>query len=224
MKRGQLIVLEGGDGSGKATQTKLLVDALKARKLSVETLSFPRYSNSFYGKLVGRFLSGEFGSLDAVSPYLAAIPYSLDRLDARDQINRWLEEGKIVVIDRYVPSSLAHQGAKEVPEKRGELIQWLEEMEYDENKLPRPDVVIYLHVATSISRELVKKKAIVREYRHDLDIAERHKDHLEKAEEVFLKLSDEKGWKKIECMKDGTLRYIEDIHAELLQIVEGIHL
>ncbi|HLB60470.1 MAG TPA: thymidylate kinase, partial [Patescibacteria group bacterium] len=120
--------------------------------------------------------------------------------------------------------SLAHQGAKEVPEKRGELIQWLEEMEYDENKLPRPDLVIYLHVVTSISRELVKKKAIVREYRHDLDIAERHKDHLEKAEEVFLKLSDEKGWKKIECMKDGTLRSIEDIHTELLQIVEEIHL
>ena len=126
--RGKLIVIEGGDGSGKATQTKLLVEYLRSKNIPTETLSFPRYSDSFYGKLVGRFLSGEFGPLESVSPYLAAIPYALDRLDARDDINKWLNEGKIVAIDRYVPSSLAHQAAKVPLDERETLVQWLEEM------------------------------------------------------------------------------------------------
>jgi len=212
---GKLIIIEGGDGSGKATQTKLLVEYLRSRNIPIETLSFPRYSNSFYGTLVGRFLAGEFGSLESVSPYLASIPYALDRLDAREDIRKWLEEGKIVIIDRYVPSSLAHQAAKVAPDEQHKLVQWLEDMEYEENKLPRPDLVIYLHVPVNLALSLLEKKAKVREYTTGVDIAE-NKSHQEKAEEMFLKLANEKGWTQIECMKDGSLLSIDEIHTQLL--------
>lgn len=217
--KGKLIIVEGGDGSGKATQTKLLVEYLRSQKIPTETLSFPRYSDSFYGKLVGRFLSGEFGSLESVSPYLAAIPYALDRLDARDDIKKWLDDGKIVVVDRYVPSSLAHQAAKVAPEERQKLVTWLEEMEYKENKLPRPDLVVYLHVPVRYSLGLLEKKAKVHEYTHGTDIAE-NKSHQEKAEEMFLKLAQDKGWEKIECVENGKLKTIPEIHTELLQIIQ----
>jgi dTMP kinase len=211
---GKLVIIEGGDGSGKATQTKLLVEYLQGQKIPVETLSFPRYSNSFYGNLVGRFLSGEFGSLDSVSPYLAAIPYALDRLDARDEINKWLEAGKVVVIDRYVPSSLAHQAAKVSQNERDELVNWLEKMEYEENKLPRPDLVVYLHVPVQESLKLIeKRREAIKE-----DISET-KSHQEKAEEMFLRLAREKGWQKIDCVNNGNLLTIPEIHTQLLQIL-----
>ena len=218
--QGKLIIIEGGDGSGKATQTKLLVEYLHSKNIPVETLSFPRYSDSFYGSLVGRFLAGEFGSLESVSPYLAAIPYALDRLDAREDIKKWLNVGKIVIIDRYVPSSLAHQAAKVSADGQDKLVQWLEQMEYEENKLPRPDLVIYLHVPVNLALGLLKKKAKVREYTTGIDIAET-KSHQEKAEEMFLKLAAEKGWVQIECTKDGNLLSIDEIHTQLLHTLRN---
>lgn len=222
MAIGKLIVIEGGDGAGKATQTKLLADALRSQRRNVKTLSFPRYKDSFYGKLVGRFLAGEFGNLESTSPYLAALIYALDREDARDEIKSWLNDEMVVVLDRYVPSSLAHQAAKLPKEKQSELIKWIEEMEYDVNSMPRPDLVIYLHVPIQQSLDLIHKKAKVRDYTTGTDIAE-NKPHQEKAEEVFIHLSlTKQNWKTVECVKDGVLRSIADIHTELLQIVENV--
>ena len=219
MKKGKLIVIEGGDGSGKATQTKLLADTFRAKGSDVVTLSFPRYKDSFYGRLVGRFLAGEFGQLKDTSPYLASLIYALDREDARDEINSWLAQDKIVIIDRYVPSSLAHQAAKLPPEKREEIISWIEEMEYTVNRMPRPDIVVYLHVPIQHSLELIGKKAKVRDYTHGIDIAE-NKDHQEKTEQVFQQLARTKpDWVTIECVQSGKLRSIEEIHTELLQIL-----
>ncbi|MCR4263376.1 MAG: dTMP kinase [Candidatus Roizmanbacteria bacterium] len=219
MQQGKLIVIEGGDGSGKATQTKLLADSFRAKGIDVVTLSFPRYTDSFYGKLVGRFLAGEFGQLEDTSPYLVSLIYALDREDARDEINSWLQQGKIVIIDRYVPSSLAHQGAKLPPEKREEIIRWIEEMEYTVNRMPVPDIIVYLHVPTQYSLELIGKKAKIREYTHGTDIAE-NKTHQEKAEEVFQHLARTKpNWHTIECVTDAKLRSIEEIHTEILHIL-----
>jgi len=213
---GILIVIEGGDGSGKATQTKLLVGYFQKQNIPVKTLSFPRYKDSFYGRLVGRFLAGEFGQLEDISPYLASLIYALDREDARDEINEWLRQGKIVIIDRYVPSSLAHQSAKLPAEERENSIRWIEEMEYTVNRMPVPDIVVYLHVPVHYSLKLIGKKAKVREYTHGTDIAE-NKSHQEKAEEVFQYLSKTKpDWMTIECVKKGTLRSIDEIHKEVV--------
>ncbi|MBI4137488.1 thymidylate kinase [Candidatus Roizmanbacteria bacterium] len=207
---GKLIVIEGGDSSGKATQTRLLADYFEKQDIPVKTISFPRYNDSFYGKLIGRFLKGEFGKFEDISPYIAAVLYALDRKDAREEIARWLQEGTIVIADRYVTSNLAHQAAKLPAEKQSEIIPWIEEMEYMVNDMPRPDIVLYLHVSPAVSLKLIPPEKA--------DIAE-NTSHQEKAEEVFLKLADQKGWNKIECVANGNLRSREDIHTEILHIL-----
>jgi dTMP kinase len=214
---GKLIVIEGGDGTGKATQTKLLIEYFEKQRISYKTLSFPRYE-TFYGNLVKRFLSGEFGSIDGVSPYLVALPYAFDRLSARDEIINWLTNGNIVLLDRYVGSSMAHQAAKVSSEQQLEVIDWIEQMEFRENKLPHPDLVIYLRVPWDFSRKLIKQEQ--KELQDD--IAEKSAEHQKRTQEVYERLVHEKGWTVIDCVKEGKLRSKEDIHTELLHIVEQI--
>lgn len=222
--KGKLIVIEGGDGSGKATQTDLLVSDLKKRKIPVRHFDFPRYKESFYGKLVGRFLSGEFGSLEDISPYLASLPYALDRREVRDEMIALLDEGTHIVSNRYVTSNMAHQAAKLSPGKREAFISWIKELEYRENQMPEPDMVIYLHVPWKTALELTQEKSDKREYYKGLDIAERDIEHRKNSTEVYkwLAYSDPK-WETIECIdRNGKLKMIDEIHTELLHIVEQI--
>lgn len=210
MTKGKLIVIEGGDGSGKTVQSKLLVDYLKSQGKKVEYIEFPRYKKSFYGALVGRFLSGEFGTLNDVSPYLSAVIYALDRLSAREEMVNWLKRGSIVVVNRYVPSNMAHQAAKVGASEREKLISWIEEMEYEENKLPRPDMVIYLFVPWQIGMELS-----VRQGKND--IAEQDVNHRKNTEALYKGLTERrKTWKRIDCAQSGSLRTKADIHKEIV--------
>src|SRR5271169_3521244 len=119
VKSGKLIAIEGIDGSGKRTQLDLLSSELDSRGLNTFRISFPRYE-SFYGKLVGRYLNGEFGALDAVDPHLSSLLYAGDRLEAKPEIEGALSAGKIVLADRYVGSNLAHQSERVPAEKREE--------------------------------------------------------------------------------------------------------
>ena len=116
MNKGKLIVIEGTDGSGKTTQLKLLKSYLEKNSIPVETVSFPRYKKSFHGKTVAKYLRGEFGAMDSVSPYLVSLAYAMDRATAKWDMNKWLREGKIVIADRYATSNMAHSAAK-LPEK-----------------------------------------------------------------------------------------------------------
>lgn len=215
MKKGKLIVIEGRDGAGKATQTKMLVDYLRSKKIPVETISFPRYKDSFYGKLVGRFLQGEFGKLNDISPYLASLPYALDRKSAQPTIVQWLKEGKIVIADRYVTSSIAHQAAKLPEEKREEFINWLKQMEYEENKMPIPDIVIFLFVPASETHNLTRNR------NRAMDIADRNIAHQKHTSEVYQWLAyNEPTWKQVDCLdKNRTIRTKKEIHTEILQIL-----
>src|SRR3989338_8493628 len=111
MKRGRLIVIEGIDGSGKTTQIELLKEYLASQGVPLEVISFPRYEENIYGRLIKRYLEGEFGSLEKINPYLMACIFAGDRMLAKDQIEQWLSEGKIVIANRYVSSSKAHMGA-----------------------------------------------------------------------------------------------------------------
>src|SRR5262245_40802393 len=120
---GRLIVIEGVDGSGKRTQTELLSKALAARGVAAVTVSFPHY-DSFFGRMIGRFLNGEFGPLEAVDPHFAALLYAGDRLDAKPQLEAALAAGKTILADRYVASNLAHQGSRVTPDKRAEFLAW----------------------------------------------------------------------------------------------------
>lgn len=219
-RSGKFVVIDGGDGSGKATQAGLLAGFLKKKGLKVKLIDFPRYYSSFHGQMVGRFLSGEFGDLNSVSPYLASLAYALDRAGAKEEMEEWLSGGGIIVSNRYVTSSLAHQSAKfPAGRKREEFMRWLDELEYRVHRMPREDIVIYLYVPWKISLELTKKKE-KRAYisGEKQDIAERDILHRQKSEKMYLWLArHKKNWVQVNCVdKRGELRTPETIHRAIV--------
>ncbi len=141
------IVLEGVDGSGKSTQIANLRRMFAERGIPTEYLHFPRFDAPFFGELIARFLRGELGGVDAVDPYLVAMLYAGDRRDAAPMIRRWLDTGRVVIVDRYVYSNIGYQCAKIADEtERARLRDWITALEYDYFAIPRPDVSIFLDV------------------------------------------------------------------------------
>ena len=141
------IVLEGLDGAGKSTQIKKLREMFAERGVASEYIHFPRFDAPFYGDLIARFLRGELGSVEQVDPYIVALLYAGDRADMAKQIEAWQAEGKVVIADRYVYSNIGYQCAKIADkEAREKLRQWILSLEYDLNKIPRPDVSLFLDV------------------------------------------------------------------------------
>jgi dTMP kinase len=224
-RKGKLIVIDGGDGSGKATQSELLMDYLKKAGQRVKYLDFPRYYTSFHGKVVGRFLQGEFGTLDAVSPYLAALAYAIDRAGTKEEMDQWLSGGGVLLCNRYATSSMAHQGAKMPLSKQDEFVAWLDEMEYKVHKIPREDIVIYLYVPWKLGYELTLKKDQRKYIDGKLDIAEKDMHHREASEAMYLKLAGErKNWVTIDCVKDGAILPKEEIHQKILLALKKRHI
>ncbi|HVB58784.1 MAG TPA: hypothetical protein VNE63_20460 [Candidatus Acidoferrales bacterium] len=219
---GKFIVIEGIDGSGKRTQLELLARALNQKGIACSQISFPRY-NGFFGKLVGQFLNGDFGSLDAVDPHFSALLYAGDRLEAKPAIESALAAGKILLADRYIGSNLAHQGARVPRERRAEFLKWLQQLEYEIYALPVEDMVIYLRVPVAEAHRLIGGKS-PRDYttlRRDLQEADQ--SHLEASSQVYDELSQQGHWVKIECWDSAThvLRSPAAIHEEVLAAVEA---
>jgi dTMP kinase len=216
--KGKLIVIDGGDGSGKATQAKLLIDYLKKKKFKVKSVDFPQYYSSFSGKTVAMFLRGEFGELNAVSPYLASMPYALDRASVKEEMEEFLNKGGIIIANRYATSNMAHQSAKFASaDERKKYLDWVYELEYKVLKIPKEDIVVYLYVPWKIGYELTKNKgdrAYLKGQSHD--IAEADLKHREDAEKMYLQLAKEKGWIQINCTENDKLLSIEEIHRKLL--------
>ena len=221
-RKGRLIVIEGTDGSGKATQTKLLITALNKTGKKVRQIEFPRYYTSFHGAFVGRYLKGEFGDINGVSPYLISLAYALDRLSARDEILSWFKEGALIVADRYVTASLAHQTAKMKPKEQKKFFNWLYELEYKVHKLPKEDVVIFLHVPIGVAQKMIAKKAKRKYAGADKDIAEKDLIHQKETLKIYLKMAKEnKHWVKINCEdKKGKLRTRQEIHKMILKVLK----
>ncbi len=220
--RGKIIALEGIDGSGKRTQLDLLAAALDARGLATLRIGFPRYE-SFYGKLVGRYLNGEFGTLEAVDPHLSALLYAGDRLEAKPEIEAALADGKMVLADRYIGSNMAHQTARVAPEKREEFLAWLKRLEYGLYALPAEDLVIYLRVPVEEAHRLVGLKA-AREYTNlKRDIQEADIKHLQETAIIYDRLATEANWVRIDCVNAGSglLNSPEEIHRSVLKAVES---
>jgi dTMP kinase len=219
--RGKLIALEGIDGSGKRTQLDLLASALEARRLTTFRISFPRYE-SFYGKLVGRYLNGEFGTLEAVDPHLSALLYAGDRLEAKPEIEAALAAGKVVLADRYIGSNMAHQSARVPLEKREEFFAWLKRLEYGLYALPAEDLVVYLRVPVEEAHRLVGLKSARSYTNMKHDIQEADIKHLEQTAIIYDRLATEANWVLIDCVNgaSGLLRSPEDIHKAVLQTVE----
>lgn len=146
------IVLEGLDGAGKSTQIRLLRDLLAERGVASEYVHFPRFDAPVYGELIARFLRGEFGGVNEVDPYLVALLFAGDRAEAGPMIRQWLSEGRAVILDRYVWSNVGFQCAKlPAGEARERLAQWILDLEFGHNALPRPDVSLFLDVPFSFT-------------------------------------------------------------------------
>lgn len=211
---GKLIVIEGTDGSGKATQTRLTVENLRSLGYKVKTYSFPGYTSTFFGREVGNFLNGDFGTIDQVDPKLASCLYALDRFEHKPHMEQDLEENDFVICDRYVESSMAHQGCK--LDKPEEMFDWIERVEYKILGLPRPDQFIFLDVPVEISRELILKKE-QRDYTDkDKDLHEGDDDHLQKAFDVYHILARRYAWQVISCTEKGELRPMNSINVDIL--------
>lgn len=221
-KRGKLIVIEGGDGSGKGTQSKLLLEYLKKNSIPHAYVDFPDY-DSFYGKMVGQFLRGEYGTLENVSPYLTSLLFALDRRDTRDTIQGYLDRGKIVIANRYVTSNIAHQGSKiQDSTKKAEFIAWLEQLEYDMNQMPKEDIVLYLKVPSSTTGKLIEQKE-ARAYLNGqkADIQEKDETYRKQTEDMYdLMARTNQRWVTIECMKHGTMVSREEISKQIVEILQ----
>lgn len=214
MQKGRLIVIDGIDGSGKTTQVSLLAKALADKGIPHEVISFPRYEDNLYGKLIRRYLEGEFGSINEVNPYLMALAYAGDRVLAKPQIEKWLSEGKVVLANRYVSASKAHMGANLPEEKREEFIDWLDELEYVTNGMPKEDLTILLSINPGTGQENVSGK--------HTDIHEENIKHLEDASKIYLDLAkSEKNWKVINCMNGSQMRLPQDIHGEIMDLIDN---
>jgi dTMP kinase len=225
-KQGKFIVIDGTDGSGKATQTKLLVKKLKKGGYNVKTIDFPQYEKNFFGKMVGRYLAGEFGNSGNVSPYLASILYAADRFESSKVIKKWISEGCIVIADRYASSNQIHQGGKIYNDKRRkEFLDWLEEMEFKVFKIPRPVAIIYLDVPIDFSFKLLENKSAKNRKKYlngKKDIHESDVRHLQDAKNSAMKLiKKNNNWIKIDCVKNGKLMSIKEIHEIVWNKLKG---
>ncbi|HTX15762.1 MAG TPA: hypothetical protein VMD77_10740 [Candidatus Baltobacteraceae bacterium] len=223
--RGKLIVIEGIDGSGKRTQLEYLVRALSERAVPFAKVSFPCY-DGFFGKMVARFLNGEFGSLAAVDPHFSALLYAGDRLEAKPSLDAELASGKAVLADRYIASNLAHQGARVPVERRDEFIAWLKQLEYEVYGLPAEDLVLYLRVPVAEAHRLSGERGARRPRRYTnlrRDLQESDVAHLEAASAVYDDLARQPHWVQVECFDptSGSLRSPGEIHAEILAAVDA---
>lgn len=152
------IVIEGLDGAGKSTQVNLMRQMFETKyKKNVEYLHFPRFDTPVYGELIARFLRGELGAVDQVDPYLVALIYAGDRQQAATGIRSWLADDKVVIVDRYVYSNIAYQCAKlpaaAISGERTALKEWILELEYKHNGIPRPELSLFLDVPFAFTEQ-----------------------------------------------------------------------
>lgn len=224
MEKGKIIVIEGTDCSGKETQTKLLVERLSKEKRRVIRLSFPMYDTPT-GKIIGACLLGKKEMCKNLFPFehgffpegggnidsLAAINlYAADRRYNLPKIEKLLNEGYIIIIDRYVPSNMAHRGGllKEKTE-RLKIYEKIEKLEYEINELPRPDKICLLYLPYEYACVLKKNRM------EEPDEAETNVEYLKKGEQAFLELADIYNYDIINCVSKEKIRSIEEINEEL---------
>jgi len=221
MPRGMLIVFEGIDGAGKRTQIARLAAALAARSIATETISFPVY-DSFIGRLIERYLAGEFGPLEKVDAHFSAMLFANDRLMQKDRLVRALEAGKTLLLDRYVASNLAHQGSRVAAEARGVFLDWLRKLEYGANELPREDLVLYLRIEPSEAQERMQLRRGGAAGREGGDLHESDAKHLTAAANLYDELARGENWITIDCYEPATgrPRSLDEIHALVMAAVD----
>ncbi len=214
--RGKLIIIEGVDGSGKTTQTKLLIQRLKRNGYKVKSLHFPQHGHEIFGKLVDAYLADEFGPAVKLDYRLAATLYAADRFEARTKIEKWLERGNWVVLDRYAESNFGHQGGKiGRASKRSRVINWLYDLDYKVFRNPHPDLVIFLDLPAKLSQNLIKQR------RQGKDGHEKDFNFLLNSRRAYLQAKDMYDyWSTVNCLEKGRLLDAAAVHCRLWSIIK----
>ncbi|MBR5529428.1 MAG: deoxynucleoside kinase [Oscillospiraceae bacterium] len=216
---GKLIVIEGTDGSGKSTQFKKLSEHLQEDQIAFKHLVFPRYSEES-SALIRMYLGGQFGKKPTdVNAYAASAFYAVDRYASyKMDWGQWYEDGGLVLSDRYTTSNAVHQASKEEGDAQKAYLHWLYEFEYGKLGLPRPDLTIYLDVPTDFTEKMLRGRE--QATNTTADIHEQDMDYLATCRKTGRAAAEYYGWTVIQCVKDGAMRTIEDIHAEIYAAVK----
>ena len=217
---GKLIVFEGTDGSGKSTQFDLLTKRLEQEGTTFRRLRFPRYDQES-SALIRMYLGGQFGSdPGAVNAYAASTFYAVDRYAS--YLQDWkqdYEAGALFLADRYTTSNAVHQGSKMPQGERESFFEWLYELEFGKMGLPKPDAVILMDMPIELTRQLMRRREA--DTNTQADIHEQNLAYLEQCRESALAAAAHYGWHVVSGAKDGQLRSIEEIHAEVYGIVRA---
>ena len=216
---GRLIVIEGLDGCGKATQASLLADRLEQTGHSVRRIEFPDYEHDS-SALVKLYLSGAFGEQPGdVNAYAASSFYAVDRFASYRQFwKKDYDEGKIIIANRYTTANAPHQMSKLPPEQWDGFLDWLFDYEYSKLGLPEPSLVIQLSLPMEVSQQLLSNRYSGDESKKD--IHERAADYLEKCRRCAEYAADRMGWSVVQCAGNGKLMSVEDIGELVWQLVE----
>ena len=216
---GKLIVIEGTDGSGKSTQFRLMSQRLEQDGVAFKHIVFPRYSEES-SALIRMYLGGQFGSKPSdVNAYAASSFYAVDRYASyKMDWGKWYEDGGLVLSDRYTTSNAVHQASKEQGENRQAFLKWLYDFEYDKLGLPRPDLTIYLDVPTGFTEKMLRGRE--QATNTSADIHEKDMAYLATCRKSGKEAAEFYGWTVIQCVKDGQMRSIEDIHNEIYAAVK----
>lgn len=226
METGKLIVLDGADGAGKATQARLLVERLSAEGYSVHALDFPQYTQNHFGRLLRECLDGERGDFIGMDPRIASTIYAADRFESATTIREWLESGAVVILDRYVSSNMLHQGAKIYDEEElTNFLTWLDVMEHGIFAIPRPDVIVYLEVPFAVRQKL--KVQAIDEGKHGAQVkvdqaeaSEKHQRDSEENAKRLVALHNE--WRTVVCTDGDELLSREAIHEQIYETVKPL--
>ena len=216
---GKLIVIEGTDGSGKSTQFRLMSQRLEAEHVTFQHIVFPRYQEES-SALIRMYLGGQFGEKPSdVNAYAASSFYAVDRYASyKMDWGKWYEAGGLVLSDRYTTSNAVHQASKEPEDKQAEFLKWLYDFEYEKLGLPCPDLTIYLDVPTDFTEKLLRSREAATSTQ--ADIHEKDMQYLATCRKTGKKAAEFYGWTIINCVKDGQMRSIEDIHEEIYRHVK----
>lgn len=217
-----LIDIEGIDGTGKGTQAKRLVERFTHAGLRATLISFPRYEATLFGRAIGEFLNGKFGSLADVHPFLVSLLFAGDRVESKPVLLAALRDHDVVVLDRYVASNVAHQASKCEGDERADLAQKILKIEHEIFDLPRPDLVLLLDLPVPLAQQLISLKTARSYTDRAADLQEADAAYLGRVRDVYLSLArTESTWRLISCSTRAAVRSIEAIGDEIWSVVES---
>jgi dTMP kinase len=216
-----LIAIEGIDGAGKGTQSRLLIEHLQKDGINSAVLTFPQYKQTRFGQQIGKFLDGQYGSLPEIHPLLFSLLFAGDRFESRNKIETLIAEHEVLIFDRYLASNQAHQGARLQGEQRSEFLNWIAEVEQEVFALPKVDLNILLDVPVAEAQNRIAQKA-TRDYTSQkADIQEANVSYLSQVRETYLELArNNSAWVTVNYGPSGTMLSPVEIHLHIYEEIK----